>query len=114
VLSFHGTADEVVPYTGGGEVGAPAAADLAAAWRRRNGCEGGPVTTLANGDARCQAWRGCREGAEVALCTIEGGGHTWPGGHPVRSLGRTSRDLDATAVMLDFFERHPLPGAGRP
>jgi Poly(3-hydroxybutyrate) depolymerase len=44
----------------------------------------------------------------VVLYTIEGGGHTWPGGPPVgRSVGRVTRDLDANRVMLDFFDRHP-------
>jgi len=47
-------------------------------------------------------------GRDVVLFTIEGGGHTWPGGPPVgRSVGRVTRDLDATRVMLDFFDHHP-------
>jgi polyhydroxybutyrate depolymerase len=46
----------------------------------------------------------------VVLYTIEGGGHTWPGGPPVGwRVGRVSRDLDATRTMIDFFDRHPQP-----
>jgi polyhydroxybutyrate depolymerase len=46
----------------------------------------------------------------VVLYTIEGGGHTWPGGPPVgRRVGRVSRDIDATSAMLDFFDRHSQP-----
>ena len=56
------------------------------------------------------AYAGCREGREVVLYTIEGGGHTWPGGPPVgRRVGRVSRDIDATRAMLDFFDRLAQP-----
>jgi polyhydroxybutyrate depolymerase len=46
----------------------------------------------------------------VILYTIEGGGHNWPGGAqylPRAIIGRTSRDLDATAVVWQFFADHP-------
>ena len=57
---------------------------------------------------RRSTYSGCRDGRDVVLFTIEGGGHTWPGGPPVgRSVGRVTHDLDATRVMLDFFDRHP-------
>jgi polyhydroxybutyrate depolymerase len=46
----------------------------------------------------------------VALYTVDGGGHTWPGGPAVgRSVGRVSRELDATAAIWEFFARHRRP-----
>jgi hypothetical protein len=44
------------------------------------------------------------------VCTVEGGGHTWPGGTPVGFLGKTTKDLSATDMMWSFFQKHPLDG----
>jgi polyhydroxybutyrate depolymerase len=51
----------------------------------------------------------CKEGTEVILYTVEGGGHTWPGGWqylPEKIVGKTSRDTDANEVIWDFFKNH--------
>jgi polyhydroxybutyrate depolymerase len=50
----------------------------------------------------------CDEGAEVIFYTIIGGGHTWPGGTPIPVVGKTSRDIDATEAMWDFFQAFRL------
>jgi polyhydroxybutyrate depolymerase len=53
-----------------------------------------------------------RNGTEVALYSIEGGGHTWPGGFqylPKRKIGVTSRDIDANEVIWAFFKKHSIP-----
>ena len=52
----------------------------------------------------------CADGTDVAIYTIDGGGHAWPGGEPVRGFvnhGNTPRDFDAGEVIWDFFKRHP-------
>ena len=55
-------------------------------------------------------WNGCKDGRDVELYTIEGGGHTWPGDVSARGLlGRVSRDLDATTTIWSFFSSHPKP-----
>jgi polyhydroxybutyrate depolymerase len=108
----------LMPYDGGdltlrrGRV--LAAPRTAALFARVNGCGPEPVVagepdTVTDGTrVRRTTYPGCRDGQEVVLFTIEGGGHTWPGGPPVgRRVGRVTRDLDATRVMLDFFDRHP-------
>ena len=44
----------------------------------------------------------------MALYTIEGGGHSWPGGDPRASfIDPPSTALDATAALWDFFAAHP-------
>jgi polyhydroxybutyrate depolymerase len=120
LISFQGTRDRLIPYEGGnasirrGQVlSAPRSAALFA---EVNGCAPSPTVTAAPDTvsdgtrARRSVYGGCREGREVVLYTIEGGGHTWPGGPPVgRLVGRVSRDVDATGTMLDFFDRHPQP-----
>jgi polyhydroxybutyrate depolymerase len=52
----------------------------------------------------------CADDAAVVLYTIEGGGHTWPGGKPLPEwfVGPTSNSIDATSLMGDFFREHPL------
>jgi polyhydroxybutyrate depolymerase len=51
-----------------------------------------------------------RDGAEVVLIVIDGGGHTWPGREPrLAALGISTRDISANDLMWEFFEHHPLP-----
>jgi polyhydroxybutyrate depolymerase len=120
LIMFQGTRDPLMPYDGGvltlrrGRV--LAATRTAELFARANGCTGAPVIaaepdTVTDGTrVRRSTYSGCRDGRDVVLLTIEGGGHTWPGGPPVgRSVGRVTRDLDATRAMLDFFDHHPQP-----
>jgi polyhydroxybutyrate depolymerase len=46
----------------------------------------------------------------VVFYTVTGGGHTWPGGKPMTAaiVGKTTADVDATRLMWDFFQAHPL------
>lgn len=109
VLHFHGTADALVPYNGGWVPPFPSVSSTIAGWASRDGCTDAPREVYRRGDSHCETRTRCTDGAEVQLCTVEGGGHTWPGGFPVPTLGHTTYDLDATSYMLDFFERHPMP-----
>jgi polyhydroxybutyrate depolymerase len=113
-MAFHGTADPLVPYDGwlpAVPVQAfPAVPDELAAWAMRDGCDATPVEFLRTGDSHCQRWPRCRGGAEVELCTVDGGGHTWPGGFPLPT-GYTTNAINASDMMWQFFERHPMPAA---
>ncbi len=108
VMHFHGTSDPLVPYGGDPSLGFPSVMDTFQGWANRDGCTGVPAQTYSNGDATCQTYAQCAGGAEVTLCTIQGGGHTWPGGTPVPSLGLTSTDIHATDAMWTFFAAHHL------
>jgi polyhydroxybutyrate depolymerase len=123
ILDFHGTADPIVPYKGGTPVSPVdlgsavpitfrSVADSMSIWRTKEGCSGTPDTIYAQGDATCQRST-CSAGSEVVLCTIDQGGHTWPGGVPI-PLGKTSIDISATETMVEFFEAHPMPVARVP
>jgi hypothetical protein len=76
-------------------------------WRTLDACGDASDVTYDKGDSQCVTWKGCADGNEVTLCTVTGGGHTWPGGTPIPALGYTTMDLDATNAMLDFFAKHP-------
>jgi polyhydroxybutyrate depolymerase len=108
VLHFHGTSDGVVPYGGSPALGFPPVADTIAGWVARDQCTGAERVSFENGDVRCTTRDACANGAEVTLCTITGGGHTWPGAIAVPSLGPTTQDIAATDALWDFFVKHPL------
>ncbi len=48
--------------------------------------------------------------SDVIFYTITGGGHTWPGGKPLPEwlTGATTTEIDATRLMWEFFQEHPL------
>jgi polyhydroxybutyrate depolymerase len=83
----------------------------AADWAARNGCGDAPAELPPTGEVTGIRYGECRDGAEVILYTIHGGGHAWPGSRPLPEwlVGRTTQDIDATAVMWEFFLRHPIP-----
>ena len=59
---------------------------------------------------RRTAFGGCRDSTAVELYTIEGGGHTWPGGpDAARRVGRVSREIDGTERIWAFFAAHGKP-----
>lgn len=104
---FHGTSDFVVPYNGG--FGATSVADCTAEWVERNGCDPTATVTFDMGDATCETYSSCTAGADVVLCTLDGGGHQWPGGQSAGPLGTINMDIVASEALLDFFDAHPMP-----
>ncbi len=109
VLAFNGTSDYLVSYAGSlfsRLGGLPSVPDTVSRWASRNACVGPMRPLWKSGDSRCEAGSGCRE--ETVLCTVDGGGHTWPGGMIVPYLGKTTGDLDATATMLEWFAHQAI------
>jgi polyhydroxybutyrate depolymerase len=103
IVAVHGDADPVDPYRGGpdGRPGYPAippAATAIAAWAALDGCPTAANTGVAPHIAATTYPCGAQ------LVTINGGGHTWPGGAPVNpSLGVTTGEYDATATILGLL-----------
>ena len=114
VIVFHGTADAVVPYQGGPSrafnLPFPFIPEWVAALAHHNGCSGTPQEIPARGAVSGIRYNNCT--ADIVFYTIAGGGHAWPGGEPMPKfiVGHTTQDIDATRVMWDFFQQHPLPG----
>ena len=115
VLHFHGTADALVPYRGGsplvGTLGSwfRSVEETLTFWRAQNVCSARGEVFFQNGDASCTRFKDCAGFLQTGLCTIDQGGHTWPGGVPIPLAGKTSTSIDATEAMLDFFAAHHLP-----
>lgn len=57
-----------------------------------------------------QLYDDCDGVASVVYYAIEGGGHTWPGSSAPGGgiVGRTSREISASALAVDFFLDHSL------
>jgi polyhydroxybutyrate depolymerase len=111
-IVFHGTADPIVPYTGQDGY-LPDIETWAAGWAARNGCEAQSAEIFSEADTTAVQYAGCEADASVELYTIDGGGHTWPGGPALPEVitGRTSDTVDATALMWAFFQQFTRQGA---
>jgi polyhydroxybutyrate depolymerase len=121
VIHFHGTDDAFAPFQGGRGRGLSGTSFFSvdhsiAAWVEADGCDPNPVTirlpdTTDDGTTVTRTTYGQgKDGAEVVLIVIEGGGHTWPGREPrLASLGKSTRDISANDLTWEFFQRHPLP-----
>ena len=129
VLYILGMADPLVPFTGGpihyksfhdrGSV--VSAKDATQYWVKANRCQPNPrVIDLPDVDpndgtrVKYAQFSGGRQGSEVVVYGIEGGGHTWPGGYqylPEGTVGKTCRDFSASQAIWDFFKVHTNPNA---
>jgi polyhydroxybutyrate depolymerase len=100
VMMVNGTSDSLSQYQ--------YVASGVSFWKQKNGCTT-MATTYQHGVASCVTYGGCTAGADVVLCTIQDGGHQWPGGDTLPFLGNNTNDLIATDALWDFFVAHPRP-----
>jgi len=114
-ILFHGTGDPIVPYLGGPASASgfslPPIADWVADFAQCNGCTNEPIKLPSVGAVHGIQFMDCAQNSDVVFYTIEGGGHSWPGGGslPKSIVGNSNYDIDATKMMWDFFCQHPLP-----
>lgn len=110
LIAFHGSLDRIVPIGGGVRRlrhDVPAVAEWMAGYALRCGCTERTEEHLGLLDR--VRYAGGPGDAEVVWYTVRDGGHTWPGGVPLPEAitGPTSDAVDATALLWDFFDRHP-------
>ena len=120
LIAFYGTADPLVKYEGGVVAASPLTTLIRLpahrlafppvrpwieSWARHNGCQPTSEALPTPLGIKGEKFVGCQDGAEVVFYTIAGGGHTWPGGSPT-FIGKTSRKIDATRLMWEFFKQH--------
>jgi polyhydroxybutyrate depolymerase len=98
VLAVHGTADPVVPYTGGAMVGRGGPSDVVSApsmaqrWRALDQCPGDPAADPAGFTAT-----GCAGGTRVEFVSLDGGGHVWPTGPAFNASAATGQFFSTVA-----------------
>ena len=133
ILTFHGTADPIVLFTGGldlSQIGAPEGTgptttrpepDLdgpgypanVAAWAERNGCEPEPTDDEVTAEVIHRVYD-CPAGADVEFDIVVGGGHSWPNSEFSRQIervvGHTTSDVDATRDGWEFLSQFTNPG----
>ena len=130
VLAINNVQDPIVPFEGGEIHAHFRTASLGRVlsvnesiefWVNRNQCSTQPLVQQEPDRDPKDGTRVTRmeyatgtKGTEVVLYSVDGGGHTWPGGLQylaARIVGRTSRDIDASEVIWSFFKRHSRPAS---
>jgi polyhydroxybutyrate depolymerase len=110
IIAFHGTADPVNPYAGGGPpTWAYSVPTAQRRWAELDHCRRGPALSHLTRTIRLVSYSHCRGGAEVLLYRITGGGHQWPGGTPLAQFGPTTQQISASELMSRFFAAHAIP-----
>jgi polyhydroxybutyrate depolymerase len=118
LMHVHGTDDGHVPVGGGVGCGPsgvdyPPLAETMETRRLINGCSATTSVAFTVGDGTCTRWDDCD--ADVVLCMIEGGGHSWPGGEPNAGVidcpadGSQSTTFDASIQIWTFFKAFARP-----
>lgn len=120
IMQFSGKLDTIGPYQGGAphfeaelQTSLKPVLETVQSWADFNGCTGQPER-MEKGNAVMERHSGCANGTEVILWTLLDGGHTWPGGNVIPAavkfnLGPINRDIFASDLMWEFFNRHALP-----
>jgi polyhydroxybutyrate depolymerase len=120
-IYIHGTADPLVPFTGGlmtagGTAGGTILSHFQAIdrWVGLNRCNNNPVVSdlpdIANDGTtvKQRVYSGSIVGSEVVSYVVLNGGHTWPRGFQYLNesiIGLTSQDMNANEVIWAFFKR---------
>ncbi|OGF46285.1 MAG: hypothetical protein A2231_08565 [Candidatus Firestonebacteria bacterium RIFOXYA2_FULL_40_8] len=129
VLIMNGTDDAFILWGGGyiapmfysGELGSTKSInDTVNFWVNANGCNTIPVTTTlpdmdpADGTTvQKSVYGNGKNGSQVVFYTVNGGGHTWPGGDPnaqTALAGKTCKDINACEEIWKFFKGITLIG----
>ena len=117
VIHFHGLADTIVPFAGIPNsstrryITYKSVDDTMKIWTQIDGCTGEPKVekipdTAHDGTTVTKTvWGGGKNGAEVILYAIDGGGHTWPGRQPGGEIPRQIDDeYQRQRSDLGFFQ----------
>ena len=116
VITFHGKKDRVNHYVHSEEsppYWVMGVEDALAGWVKNNACPTSREKALSDSVILVD-YEACKENADVVFYRSSEAGHTWPG-NPIPQklmqfgLGKTEENLNATALIWQFFKAHPLP-----
>lgn len=123
-IYIHGTADPLVPFTGGlmtagGTAGGTILSHFQAIdrWAALNRCNNSPAVydipdiAVDGTTVKQRVYSGGTNASEVVSYVVINGGHTWPQGFQYLSesiIGLTSQDVNANDVIWAFFKRFRL------
>jgi polyhydroxybutyrate depolymerase len=109
IMAFHGTNDPLVPYQNGAiglslpGIKVRGTQLNMSDWARLDKCRLGSRMERVGSQVRRQSWTRCAHSTKVVLYSILGGGHSWPGADPNKSIGLTTQQINATDAILEFF-----------
>lgn len=120
LLSIHGMQDPFSNFAGGiaakamrnDRVPRPGLYETIDYWVEQGGFTGEPDTSDSRGQAACRRFASRTNDYEIISWEINNGGHAWPGSPanlPEWMVGNVNHDIQATALIWNFFARHPAP-----
>ena len=109
MIAMNGTEDILVDYS--------LAVSSVEMWIASNQCSGEQQIVYKKEDVTCVSYSECAQGATTEFCTVDGGGHSWPGAIDLFELdpevffwaGKTTESIDASIKIWNFFAGHPRP-----
>jgi polyhydroxybutyrate depolymerase len=118
-MYIHGTKDPIVSYNGGKLFGRKIFShdEILKKWVEMDKCNSAPFITKTPDEAQDgtsiirEEYKNPATGLKVIGYTIEGGGHTWPGGWqyaPRFIVGKTTKNLNACQAIWDFFKEYKI------
>jgi polyhydroxybutyrate depolymerase len=106
------------PVPPGEDGGFPPVEQVLAQWAAHNGCSGDPQVRSLSAAIAHRVYQDCRPDAGLELYLITDGAHAWPGSElmaaldrdpaQVASMGSTTKEIDATAIIWQFFQRYQI------
>lgn len=113
VLQVHGTADQTILYAGSAILGQeyPSAEKTVSIWATYDQCSAAgakdspPIDvdqSIAGPETKVEGFTGCPTGIDVALWSVEGGGH-------IPAINTASTPYPLTEGIIDFLLAHPKP-----
>jgi len=112
MIEFHGEKDTSVAFTGGLTNGQclPSIPQFARNWAMQNGLGLKNVTTLVRKDTSVTKYGKDFDHGLVTLVVDTAIGHDWPSTvENDDNAGKLAASFNATEVIVNFFQRHPLP-----
>lgn len=120
IMYISGTDDSLVPYNGGSVINNKgvvlSANDTVKWWIDANHCDPNPAEITTQDDdpddgtsIEKALYSSCDSGTEVALITVIGGGHTWPGSpvpQDTNFVGLISHEIDGSETAWEFMMVH--------
>ena len=120
--SFHGTADDVVPYDGSGVsvltdvvdtdgIFSQVMPEEFAEFAADAGCHPAAEVVELTPEVISHTYRGCRDDAPMVFYELTGSGHTWPDSplaDVLADFGFFTDDISATADGWAFMSQHSL------
>ena len=107
VISFHGMADDIVPYAqkGSSRRGLLTAQDSVRFFARYNSCQGPIRSDINQNKVHIDTWSNGKDSTEVKLYSIENGNHGWP--------RESYHSVAATQIIWQFFKAHPRQSSAK-